>query len=474
MTRPDAVTLSAIALVLALATGCGGSGSSAAPRAAPTPVPTPTAPPNGPAVDDWVTYAHDQARSGFEAQPTGIDRTTVATLRPRWTASLHEPVWSSPIVAGGAVYVATDAGTVASLDAATGAIRWKVHVGPSVRATPALIDGTLFVGVYGTLNGGGPPTGAAFVALDPATGAVRWTAHPPNAGAVGVIRSEPVVLNGVAYEGLAGGDADTGCVNGGIMALDERSGAPVAAFWQTTLLPNGGGGVWSPLSTDGNSIFAGTGNVCDANEASSFGDAVVSLAPSSLATNWLAHAYDPSGYDEDVGGAVNVAGAQAYVATKSGIFYAVDRASGNVAWSRNLHPWIPGGGAIGTATGDGTMILATGGELSDPSANDPPGCTVSAFDLAGNPLYTLSAGYVVRGYAAFVPGIGFIGLDRALVAFDARTGARLWSSGDLGADMYASPAVVPSGVYAATFAGDVTAFSPNGILPSRSRSPRLR
>jgi len=129
-----------------------------------------------------VTYAHDQARSGFEAQATGIDRTTVAALRTRWTSSLREPVWSSPIVAGGAVYVGTDAGNVVSLDAASGAIRWKVHVGPSVRMTPALIDGTLFVGIYGTPHGNGrPPTDAAFVALDPATGTVRWTAHPPTA-----------------------------------------------------------------------------------------------------------------------------------------------------------------------------------------------------------------------------------------------------------------------------------------------------
>jgi len=62
---------------------------------------------------------------------------------------------------------------------------------------------------------------------------------------VGVIRSEPVVLGSVVYEGVAGGDADDGCVSGGIMALDERTGAPVRPFWQTAVLP-GGGGVWSP------------------------------------------------------------------------------------------------------------------------------------------------------------------------------------------------------------------------------------
>jgi len=463
----------ALTVLAAVLASCGGGGSSriappvstqpntaatAAPGAAPSAAPAS-------AVDDWVTFAHDQARSGLESAPTGIDRTTVAALARRWTVSLHEPVWASPIVTGGFVYVASDAGNVYALDAATGAQRWKTHVGPSVRMTPALYDGLLFVGVYGVEGPDGTaPTGAAFVALDPASGAVRWTAQPP--GGLGVIRSEPVVLGGVVYEGVGGGDDLTGCVVGGIMALDEHSGAPVRGFWTTTALARNGGGVWSPLSTDGTTIFAGTGNLCTGNESSEYGDAAVALG-TNLGVSWVAHSFDPAGYDEDVGGGVNVANALAYVSAKSGLLYALDRRSGLVIWTHDFTPWTRGGGGIGTPTGDGTMIIASGGELMQ---SDPAGCNVGAFDLNGTPLYTLHASYVVKGAAAFVPGVGFLGLDHTLVAFDAHSGATLWSSGDLGADMYASPAVVPSGVYTATFAGDVLAFSRGAVAPgSRAR-----
>jgi outer membrane protein assembly factor BamB len=463
--------------ILVLA-GCGGGGAKAtlptavAPNVTATVVPTaaPSAAPGGGVTaappDDWVTFAHDQARSGLETAATGLNRTTVAALAPRWKVSLRENVWASPIVTGGFVYVATDAGNVYALDAASGAQRWMTHVGASVRMTPAAYDGMLFVGVYGVPGAfGAQPTGAAFVALDAATGGLRWTARPPSLGGVGLIRGEPVVLGGVVYEGLAGGDDFTGCVTGGIMAFDEHSGALARPFWTTTAQANNGGGVWSPLSTDGTTLFAGTGNLCG-NETAEYGDAAVALG-TNLGASWVAHTWDPGGYDEDVGGGVNVANRLAYVSAKSGLLYALDRGSGLVVWTHDFQPWTRGGGGIGTPTGDGTMIIAGGGELTQ---SDPNGCLIGAFDLSGNALYTLHASYVVRGAAAFVPGVGFLGLDHALVAFDARSGATLWSSGDLGANMYASPAVVPSGVYTATFSGDVLAFS----LGTTSSAGRLR
>lgn len=448
---------------------CGGAGSSHVAPATPAthaPLAVPRAGASGVAADDWATFAHDQARSGFESAPTGIDRTTVSSLKLRWSVSLHETVYASPIVSGGFVYVASDAGNVYAFDAVSGRLLWKTQVGNSVRMTPAAYDGMLFVGVHGVpIANGTPSTGAALVALDAATGAARWSAQPPNVGGVGLIRSEPIVLGGVVYEGLAGGDDFTGCVNGGIMALDERSGMPVRAFWQTSAAPADGGGIWSPLSTDGTNLFTGTGNLCGANEGAGFGDAIVSLG-FGLAPNWVAHTFDPAGFDEDVGSGVNVANRLAYAVGKSGLLYALDRSNGLVVWTHDFMPYIRGAGGNGTPTGDGTMILVTGGKMS---AASPPGCTIGAFDLAGNPLYTLHSAFEVKGAAAFVPGIGFLGLDHTLVAFDAHTGAMLWSSGDLGDNMYASPAVVSSGVYTVTVRGDVSAFSPNAVLQSHRR-----
>lgn len=450
--------------------GCNGAGGSrATPATPPTHAPQAlqSAATGGGPVDDWVTYAHDQTRSGFESQPTGIDPTTVAALKLRWSVPLHETVYASPIVTGGLVYVASDVGNVYAFDVVSGKLVWKVNVGNSVRMTPAAYDGMLFVGVFGVepMNGT-QPTGAAIVALDAATGSVRWTARPPNL--VGLIRAEPVVLGGVVYEGLSGGDSFNGCVTGGIMGLDEQSGQPVRTFWQTNAGPAGGGAVWSPLSTDGTNLFAGTGNLCGNNEGTGFGDAAVSLG-FGLTPNWIANTFDPSGYDEDVGSGVNVANRLAYVIGKSGLLYALDRSSGLVVWTHDFMPYTRGAGGIGTPTGDGTMILVAGGKMT---SGDPPGCTIGAFDFSGNLLYTLHSAFEVKGSAAFVSGIGFLGLDHVLVAFDSHTGATLWTSGDLGDNMYASPAVVPSGLYSVTLGGVVSAFSPNAALGSHLRRPK--
>ena len=158
--------------------------------------------------------------------------------------------------------------------------------------------------------------------------------------------------------------------------------------------------------------------------------------------------------------------ALAYVAGKSGLLSALDPNTGLVSWTYDFKPYARNGGGIGTPTGDGTMIMVSGGKVT---AGTPPGCTIGAFDLAGTPLYMLHAADEVTGAAAFVPGIGFLGLDQALVAFDSYTGATLWTSPNLGATMHASPAVVRSGVYIATLKGIITVFSPNAGLPSSSR-----
>ncbi len=404
--------------------------------------------------DEWTTFAHDDRRSGFQQLPTGITRDSVATLQRRWMRSLGEPVRASPLVAGGLVFLASDRGTVYALDAASGDLRWQRRIGDSVRMTPALVHGALLVGSYGALGApGAKPHGAAFYALDPRSGAVRWRTPLP-----GLIRAEPVVLNGTIYEGLAGGDSFSGCFGGRVIALDERTGAPRPGVWRTSDRPDDGGGVWGPLSTDGRTIYFGTGNTCRGLGAAAYGDSIVALTPA-LKLVWHASAAVPGVDDSDVGGGVALAGSRAYVAGKSGYLYELDRASGRVVARRDLSPFARNGGSIGTPTGDGTVVLISGGNEKDPDAvgTVTAGSVITAFDPAGRVRYKLHSRSVVNGYAAFVPGVGFAVLDRQLVAFDAAGGERLWSA-DLGEYAYASPVVVPSGVYAATNAGDVFAF----------------
>jgi hypothetical protein len=56
-----------------------------------------------------------------------------------------------------------------------------------------------------------------------------------------------------------------------------------------------------------------------------------------------------------------------------------------------------------------------------------------------------------------VPGVGFAGIDKTIVAFDAQSGATLWTYETADA-FYAVPAIVSSGVYAVDLSGNVYAF----------------
>jgi outer membrane protein assembly factor BamB len=403
--------------------------------------------------DDWTTFAHDDARTGFERMQTGITKQTVGHLHRRWLRSLSEHIWASPLAARGLVYVATEEGNVYGIDAASGEIRWKRNVGNAVHMTPALVDGRLLVGAYGRLPATGKqPRDAAFAALDPMTGALLWRTPLP-----GLLRSEPVVLHGMIYEGLAGGDSFSGCFQGGVIALDQRTGKVTGVRWHPTRKANNGGGVWGPLSTDGERIYVGTGNTCNDLGGAEYGDSVVALSRD-LRVLWHLPTRVPGVDDSDVGGGVALHGSRTYVAGKNGYLYSLDRATGRVVRRADLAPWARNGGSSATPTGDGTMIIISGGEHTDQNDDRKgPGSIVTAFDHDGRVLYHFTTAGVVRESAAFVPGIGFLALDRRIVAFDARTGAELWSAA-LGDHAYSSPIVVASGVYVVNDVGDVQAF----------------
>lgn len=406
--------------------------------------------------DDWSTYAHDQRRSGLETQPTGITTQTASQLRLRWAHALHQSTVASPIVVAGSVYVATSEGTVVALDAADGTERWRTVVG-GVHMTPALIGDLLLVGVYGKLGPFGHlPSGASFVALDARTGHVRWRVPLP-----GLVRSEPVVIGTTIYEGLAGGDDFSGCFDGRIVEMDLATGRLKPQAWFTVGGVRGGGGIWSPLATDGEQLDVGTGNSCKNLGAAGYGDSAVVLDPRTLQPRLHFSAAVPGVDDSDVGGAVMARDGRDYFEGKSGYLYVLDRKSGRLLKRFDFKPFARNGGGIGSPTGDENVVVASSGYIGNPwdkqhSSSDAGGDLVG-FDRNLSVRFRLHSGYPIQGYAAFVPGVGFTALDQRLVAFDAKTGAILWN-GPLDDLAYASPTVVPSGVYIVSNAGTVFAY----------------
>jgi outer membrane protein assembly factor BamB len=401
---------------------------------------------------DWPMFAHDARRTGFQPN-SDITERNIPQLALHWRVALGKyengsrAFTASPIVANGVVYICSRGGNVYALRESDGSLIWKRHVGPDIRMTPLLDGGRLYVGVYGIEPVGKFPLDAAFLALDPANGKVLWRVALP-----GVVRSEAVIVDHIIYEGTAGGDAGQGGVNGRIVAIDEASGRLHRDVWRTSIVGHAGGGIWSPISSDGKAVYFGTGNTVD---GSGFEDSIVSIT-TGLKTRWAVRTKAPTGEDEDVGSGVMLRNGVAYCKGKSGILYAIDTATGRTKFAVTVHPDFPGGGGFGTPTGDGSIVVASSGDAS----TNAPYSKLVAFDRNGAEVYDIAQHEMATPslQASFVRGAGFAALDRSLIAFSARTGKILWTY-PTASGFYANPAITREALYDVDLAGNVYALA---------------
>lgn len=90
--------------------------------------------------EDWPTYRHDSARSGY------IKTVVPAKLEESWQLQLSGQV-SPPVVAGGKLYVSEkDTHTIHCIDADTGKPVWKFIAGGSVDSPPTIHGGRVIFG----------------------------------------------------------------------------------------------------------------------------------------------------------------------------------------------------------------------------------------------------------------------------------------------------------------------------------------
>jgi outer membrane protein assembly factor BamB len=137
---------------------------------------------------------------------------------------------SSPVVAGGVVYIGSGDQNVYALDAATGAVKWTFATGDVVHASPAIADGVVYIGSWDR----------NLYAIDAVSGRERWKYTTGNDttiyNQVG-IASSAAVANGMVFVG--GRD-------GHFHAVDARTGA---LRWKIN--NNGGWTIASPAVRDG-------------------------------------------------------------------------------------------------------------------------------------------------------------------------------------------------------------------------------
>jgi outer membrane protein assembly factor BamB len=392
---------------------------------------------------------------------------------------------ASPLVANGFVYYVDACGYLAALNRSTGATVWHYQLslpaaltGPLGTPTIDTATNTLIVPVWGAggTNCPGsacvPAYGGYLAAFDATTGVLKWSSAPLQAGNM---RGEPLVIGNFVFEGISGGDGDTGYVNGGMTELSLTDGSTIGTFTFSNSGPGvgDGGSSWTPISYDqaSNTIYFGTGNT-RANDG--IFDGVIGFNPTTFTPTTFIVPTHTANIDEDVGGGELLWGGNLYFTSKSGYFFGFSLASGAPLFTApriNTYSGQGGKGGIGTPTTDGVVMTASSGYNMGTYQSD-----LDCFQVgSGTPFNKIQAtNSSIYSYAAFVNGVGFIGLDNqlpigtapgpggpapAFVAFD-DTCKVVWQANpfDVKSFFYAGPAVTQSGVYAIDNTGNVYAW----------------
>lgn len=201
---------------------------------------------------------------------------------------------SSPAVVNGAVYFGSGDGNVYAVDATSGLLQWKFSTGGVVHASPAVAGGTVFIGSWDSV----------LYALDAETGLQKWSFKAGD---------DPVIHNQVGFQSspaVVGGTVYVGCRDAHVYAIDASTGRkkwdyPTSKSWV----------VGTPAVRDG-VVYVGT------SDSARF--MALDAKTGRLRFNFDAKAYMFS--------SAALAGELAYVGDHNGKLYAIDAATGKLAW----------------------------------------------------------------------------------------------------------------------------------------------
>ena len=354
-----------------------------------------------------TTYHGGPARTGVMLGPG-----PAGTPRIEWDVSLNGPIGgTTPVVAGGVVFIGDQAGFVSALDEATGSPVWAAHdVGAPINGGMSIADGLL---LFGDDNG-------VIHALDATTGAERWTYLTG-----GPVHSSAAVVDGVAY---------FGSLDGHLYALDVTTGLP---RWRAAAAT--AGPISRSIALAGGLIYAASGGAA-ATDPGTLG--AYDAATGTL--RWSVPLEPGNGSTPTVAdGRVFVTGGLDATTAGTHTLHAFDAATGQAAWAA----------PFGAPTGTIILIGAAADGL------------VFAEGIDGN-LYVLDASTGALAWTAPIqaaqgPSAGVVGgtlyvTSRNIHAIDIATHSELWTIAVAGTP--SSPAIVDGRIIVGTSLGRVVSI----------------
>jgi polyvinyl alcohol dehydrogenase (cytochrome) len=455
----------------------------------------------------WASGGQNNSNTHYAATEHAISPANVGSLAPKWTFTTGGDISATPTVVDGMLYVPDWGGNLWALNADTGRPVWSNTIasydgvaGDFSRTSPAFWNGDLFIGT-GTQDN--PNLAAAnVVSIDARTGKELWKTQIDNDPAA-IVTSSPTVDNGVVYVGVS---SKAEAVNqpptfrGSMMALDARTGR---ILWKTFMVPQGftGGAVWGSqpvVDHKTGQVYIGVGNnytsppgVCkDPMETNctppppdNHIDAVLGLnlatgaivwsRPTLTADTWTV--FQPGqAPDFDFGTAPNLFTTTINgkptdllgIGQKSGVYYALDPATGNIVWeTQPVRGGTLGGIEWGTST-DGKHIFlgeANGDHIpttvtaADGTTSTTTGGVFAALDAATGKVDwetadpQASAGdWLEESFVSAGNGVMYAGSSAPtgtnMYALDADTGKVLWSFPS-GGSVWGGAAIVNGNVY---------------------------
>src|SRR6266487_1112399 len=288
---------------------------------------TPTAPtrsviPN-PTPTDFAGFGFDSQRTHFNPFEQTLSPTTVAHLKPYWTAKTGNTINSSPAVANGIVYLGSDDHKLYAFNATNGTLLWAVSAGDRVYSSPTVSKGVVYFG----------STDGKFYALDATSGNPRWIAPIGNQ-----IYSSPVVVNGIVY---------IGSTDGKLYAMNATTGAPT---WSTHI----GSRVNSSPTVANGIVYVGSADM-----------QLYALDVTTGKVLWTA-----ADSQDVLNSSPAVAGRRVYIGSPDGHLYAYNATSGKLLWSMRTYNQINSSptvanGVVYTGSWDGEVYAcdATTGKI---------------------------------------------------------------------------------------------------------------
>jgi len=410
----------------------------------------------------WRQLGYDLS-STFHNRRSPLTPERAAGLATVWEYEAPQSVNGAPAVAGDRVYILSRDALVA-LDAESGSEIWRRDdIGGS--SSPSIAGGVVFAF-------GGDPT---LWAVDADTGEDVWSVLADDQEFASgfsspVVTKEAVIVGLSSIEEIAAESNAT--YRGGVAAFDRKTGAELWRY-RTAEPPYNGVGVWSTVSVDvdAGTVYATTGNNYT-EEAGPTSDSVIALDLATGEPRWARQVSEgdvftvPSARSQDSDFGTNPILFEAEIdgeprklvgaGQKSGVFWALDRETGEIVWQRQVSDGSALiGGVFNNGAFDGERIIVAGnnGPPGPGPADDRPRtgevgtAVLVALDPAtGEIVWQQPLDNYVWAPITLADGVGFVAVDRQLRAFATRTGEELFRLETVGT-ISSAPAIAGDRIY---------------------------